>query len=367
LTPESQEMLQGYSWPGNIRELTSVVERAVMLASGTSVDIPAELLREGRRVGGYTLERQLGAGGMGEVWLGRHALLARPSAVKLIREEALKGDAEAQEILEQRFQREARATAQLRSPHTVELYDFGITEEGGFYYVMEYLSGVDLDSLVARFGPVSPARAVYLLRQACMSLGEAHLAGLVHRDIKPANLFVCQLGPHYDFVKLLDFGIVRTTAGPGPTETSAGQIKGTPTSLPPEVIKGEQATFASDIYGLGCVAYWLLSGQHVFDAPSLMALLVKHLSQSPEPLSVHRSDLPSELDELVLRCLAKDPADRPGNGFELSELLAAIPFENSWDNRLARKWWNENLPDTSESGPAGFYSETIVMNSGETG
>jgi serine/threonine protein kinase len=178
---------------------------------------------------------------------------------------------------------------------------------------------------------------------------------------------VCQLGPHYDFVKLLDFGIVRTTSGPGPTETSAGQIKGTPTSLSPEVIKGEQATSAADIYGLGCVAYWLLSGQHVFDAPSLMALLVKHMSQTPKPLSEHRSDVPNELDEMVLRCLAKDPGDRPGNAFELGELLASIPFRESWDNRLAENWWNENLPDTSESGQSGFYSETIVMNSGDTG
>ena len=185
LSPPSEEMLADYSWPGNLGELQSVVERAVVLATGTSVDIPTDLLREGRRVGGYTLERQLGSGAMGEVWLARHALLARPSAVKLIRQEAMQADSSAREMLEQRFQREAQVTSQLRSPHTVELYDFGVTEDGDFYYVMGYLNGVDLESLVTKYGPVEPARAVFLLCQACMSLGEAHSAGLVHRTPAP--------------------------------------------------------------------------------------------------------------------------------------------------------------------------------------
>ena len=140
------------------------------------------------------------------------------------------------ESLEKRVRREAEATARLRSPHTVELYDFGVTEDGDFYYVMEFLNGVDLDSLVTQFGAIDPARAVFLLCQACMSLGEAHQAGLVHRDVKPANLFACRLGPHYDFLKLLDFGIVRTTDSVSHTVTSAGQITGTPTSIAPEVV-----------------------------------------------------------------------------------------------------------------------------------
>ena len=237
-------MLADYSWPGNLGELQSVVERAVVLATGTSVDIPTDLLREGRRVGSYTLERQLGSGAMGEVWLARHALLARPSAVKLIRQEALQANSSAREMLEQRFQREAQATSQLRSPHTVELYDFGVTEDGDFYYVMEYLNGVDLESLVTKYGPVEPARAVFLLCQACMSLGEAHSAGLVHRDVKPANLFACRLGPHFDFLKLLDFGIVRTTSDAGQSVTSAGQLKGTPTSCSASPSVGRQTDSA---------------------------------------------------------------------------------------------------------------------------
>ena len=366
LSRDSEKMLLHYSWPGNLEELQSVIERAVVLAQGTSVDVPADLLREGRRIGGYTLERQLGSGAMGEVWLGRHALLARPSAVKLIRQEALQGDSNTQAILEQRFQREAQATSQLRSPHTVELYDFGITEDGGFYYVMEYLNGVDLDSLVTKFGPVDPERAVYLLRQACLSLGEAHQVGLVHRDVKPANFFACRLGPHFDFLKLLDFGIVRTTTDVSQTVTSVGQIRGTPTSLSPEVIEGKDAGFEADIYGLGCVAYWLLSGQHVFDAPNAVALLVQHVSKMPKPLSEHRSDLPGPLDELVLSCLRKEPSERPSSAFELGERLASIPFENGWSNRRAQTWWNHNVSDQGESTSKDGLSETMVFDSSDT-
>ncbi|MEK6235953.1 MAG: sigma 54-interacting transcriptional regulator, partial [Planctomycetales bacterium] len=206
LSADSRERLMCYSWPGNLAELQSVVERSVVLSSGSEAVVPPELLREGRRIGEYTLVRQLGAGAMGEVWLAHHSMLVRPSALKLIRQEALEpsdDEGPSPDVLIERFRREAQATARLRSPHTVELYDFGATDEGGFYYVMEYLDGVDLDFLVKKFGPISPARSICLLRQACMSLAEAHDAGLVHRDVKAANLFVCQLGPHFDFVKLL--------------------------------------------------------------------------------------------------------------------------------------------------------------------
>ena len=366
LNSHSEEMLSHYSWPGNLGELQSVVERAVVLATGTSVDIPEDLLREGRRVGGYTLERQLGSGGMGEVWLARHALLARPSAVKLIRQQTLQEDSSAREMLEQRFRREAQATSQLRSPHTVELYDFGVAEDGDFYYVMEYLNGVDLESLVTKYGPVNPARAVFLLSQACMSLGEAHQAGLVHRDVKPANLFACRLGPHFDFLKLLDFGIVKRTGGADQTVTAAGHLKGTPASLSPEVVQGEQAGFASDIYALGCVAYRLLSGKHVFEAPTIMATLIQHVSQPPKPVSEHRSDLPGQLDELVLRCLAKNPADRPDSAFELRERLVSIPLEDPWDQRRAEAWWNENVPEIDDDASTESVSETMVWGQGDT-
>jgi serine/threonine protein kinase/CheY-like chemotaxis protein len=363
LTDEAVERLLQYSWPGNIRELQSVVERAVLLNNGTNLEIPEELLREGRRVGGYILQRRLGVGGMGEVWLAQHSLLARPSAVKLIRQSALRGDVNARAILKERFQREANATSQLRSPNTVELYDFGVTDDGDFYYVMEYLNGVDLYSLVNDFGPVDPARAVFLMTQACMSLGEAHLAGLVHRDIKPENLFACQLGTQFDFLKLLDFGIVRDTVGIDKTETSTGQIKGTPSSISPEAAQGEQVSFASDIYGLGCVTFWLLTGRHVFEAPSIMALLLQHVSKQPQPPSDFSPNIPIELDELVLRCLAKNPADRPRDGLELAELLATIRFEQPWDNRRAQTWWDVNLPFGDQ---AASRDETAFVSSSET-
>ncbi len=359
LSRQAKESLEQYSWPGNIRELRSVVERAVLLSSGTLVEVPEELLRERRRVGGYTLERRLGAGGMGEVWLAQHSLLARPSAVKLIRQSALHRDADSREMLEERFQREAMATAQLRSPNTVELYDFGVTDEGDFYYVMEYLQGVDLHSLVEQFGPLPAERVGYLLAQACLSLGEAHLMGLVHRDVKPENLLACQLGTEYDFLKLLDFGIVRTTTNLDQTQTE--QIKGTPNCMSPEAAQGEQVTYASDIYGLGCVAYWLLTGRQVFEASTIMSLLLQHVSKQPQPPSDVRSDVPQELDELVLSCLAKNPNDRPSNALELGERLTEIRYEQHWDNRQAQLWWNANLPlDDQVADDATQHSRSVL-------
>jgi serine/threonine protein kinase len=363
---DSEKLLAAYSWPGNLGELKSVVERAVMLSKGSVVEIPPELLQEGRRVGGYSLQRQLGSGAMGEVWLAQHSLLARPAAVKLIRQEALQGDAKVRETLEKRFRREAEATAQLRSPHTVELYDFGVTEDGDFYYVMEFLHGLDLDSLVTKFGPVDPARAIFLLRQACMSLGEAHDAGLVHRDIKPANLFTCRLGPHYDFLKLLDFGIVRTTDNASHTVTSPGELKGTPNSLAPEVIQGEEAGAAADLYGLGCVAYWLLTGQHVFEAPHLMALLMQHMSKPPKALSEHRSDLPDELERLVLQCLEKDPSKRPTTAYDVEKGLSSIFFDDPWDIHHAAVWWKQSLSTAPDNAHPGAHSETIQLTAADT-
>ncbi|MEM8666054.1 MAG: protein kinase [Planctomycetota bacterium] len=362
LSSEAIDRLLHYSWPGNIRELHSVLDRSIMLATGSVLEIPEELVREGRRVGGYTLQRRLGQGGMGEVWLAQHSLLARPSAVKLIRQSSLNKDADTREMLEERFEREARATAHLRSPHTVELYDFGVTDEGDFYYVMEYLSGINLHSLVAQYGLLPVERTVYLLKQACISLGEAHQAEMVHRDIKPANLFVCKLGTQFDFLKLLDFGIVRSTEGKEEeTSPAAGVIKGSPSSMSPEVVKGGEATTLSDIYGLGCVAYWLVTGHQVFDAGSVMGMLLKHASQAPKPPSEWNPELPKEIDEVILKCLAKDPADRPNDVSELARLLERIPVKADWGNQQARTWWESTLPDIDVSSASGDTS--IEMDS----
>ena len=238
VSTESMRRLETYMWPGNVRELRSVLERAVLVCRSTLLEIDEELLDEGLTVGSYRLVTPLGSGGMGQVWLGRHRLLARPAAVKLIRHDARPGLAEEQ--LVRRFQREAQVTAGLRSPHTVQLYDFGVNDSGSFYYVMELLEGLDLHQIVTRFGPQPAERVTMLLRQACRSLAEAHEHGLVHRDIKPANLFVTRLGSEYDYLKVLDFGIVKDQPGQDATIlTSEGILQGTPAFMAPELISGE--------------------------------------------------------------------------------------------------------------------------------
>ena len=212
-----------------------MLERAVLVSRSTRLEIDEELLDERLAVGSYRLVSRLGSGGMGEVWLGRHRLLARPAAVKLIRHDPRPGSGRDQ--LVRRFQREAQVTAELRSPHTVQLYDFGVNDSGSFYYVMELLDGLDLNQIVTRFGPQPAERVAMLLAQACRSLAEAHDLGLVHRDIKPANLFVACLGPEYDYLKVLDFGIVKDRPGPeAMLLTAQGMVHGTPAFMAPEIV-----------------------------------------------------------------------------------------------------------------------------------
>ena len=243
-------------------------------------------LKNAREIGSYKLIERIGAGGMGEVWRAQHRLLARPAAVKLIRSSMLGESQRAREVLARRFEREARETAALGSIHTVDVYDFGVTEEGDFYYVMELLEGLSLERLVEEFGPVDPARAVYLLRQVCHSLGEAHARGLIHRDVKPANIMVCRLGPDDDFVKVLDFGLVKHTAA-GRTVTMLsmeGTVVGTPSYMAPEIALGHSDVDGrADIYSLGCVAYYMLTGQHVFSADTPVATALAHVHNAPIP------------------------------------------------------------------------------------
>lgn len=300
-------------------------------------------------MGQYELERRIGQGGMGEVWLARHRMLARPAAIKLIRPEML-GDSEraqARRLLE-RFEREARVTASLGSPHTVELYDFGITDDGTFYYVMEYLDGRDLETLVRSYGPLPAERVVYLLRQACESLAEAHAHGLIHRDIKPANLYACRMGRSCDFVKVLDFGLVKPMVG-GPEMTALtqeGTPAGTPAFMAPEMALDEGTIDArSDIYALGCVAFWLVTGQYVFVRDNAVAMAVDHVKTAPQPPS-RRTEIavPLELDALVLRCLEKDPARRYASAEELADAFDAVPLEGRWTEKRAAEWWRLHLP-----------------------
>jgi len=304
----------------------------------------------GHEMGSYNLEEMLGRGGMGEVWKASHRLLARSAAIKLIRADNLGSDA--REWLK-RFEREARATAGLRSPHTVDIYDYGTTEDGTFYYVMELLEGFDLETLVTEFGAVPPERAVHILSQACHSLAEAHQGGLIHRDVKPANIYVCRYGLDWDFVKLLDFGLVKTTGVPDDRRqlTLAGVIAGTPQYMPPEIGMGNpDIDWRADIYALGCVGYWLLTGQAVFDGATPMQIVMAHVQTAPVPLSQRASQkVPRELEQLVMACLRKDPNDRPQTMQELATALKAIALEHPWTQERARRWWFEHAGAVSRT------------------
>jgi len=310
-------------------------------------------LKKAREIGSYELIEPLGEGGMGEVWKAKHRLLVRPAAVKLIRPDTLGPDQGTRRAVLRRFEREAQATAGLGSPHTVELYDFGIAEEGSFYYVMELLKGLNLDSLIKRFGPIPPARTIYLLRQVCHSLRDAHEYGLIHRDVKPANIFTCHIGPDYDFIKVLDFGLVKWESAPPRDETRLtveGVATGTPAFMAPEMATGkEDLDGRVDIYGLGCVGYWLLTGLLVFEGKTALELVVQHLHAQPVPPS-HRTELkiPEPLEQIILSCLEKKPARRPATASELSDLLASCETGDAWDQKEARKWWEVHFPHAEE-------------------
>jgi DNA-binding NtrC family response regulator len=346
LSEESLARLKNYRWPGNIRELRNVLGFALSTSQGPVLEIGEQLLDNNLRVGSYSLIERLGSGGMGDVWLARHQLLARPAAVKIVREAAL-GGGEDGHVRRQRFAREARATSELQSAHTVQLYDFGVTEGGGFYYVMERLRGMDLKRLVERHGPLSPERVVFLLKQACLSLSEAHALGLVHRDIKPANLFACRLGSEFDFVKVVDFGVVSRNAREAAAQiTTAGMILGTPAFLAPELMSGPAFDGRADIYALGCVAFWLLTGRPPFEADDAMTILMHH-AQTPAtaPSTMSEEPIPAQMDALVLECLEKDPSRRPGTADLLWDRLDRVPLAAEWNQRRARTWWEMHEPE----------------------
>jgi len=307
-------------------------------------------LRKAREMGSYQLVELLGHGGMGEVWRAQHRLLARSAAIKLVRPEVLGAGSDTDaKLVHRRFEREAQATAALSSPHTIRLFDFGVTNEGTFYYVMELLSGRDLESLVREFGPLPADRAIFLLRQVCHSLADAHARGLVHRDIKPANIYVCRMGLEYDFVKVLDFGLVkfRNRDATSTLMTAEQPTTGTPAYMAPEVILGTgDVDRRADVYALGCVAYFLLTGQLVFEADTPMKILMQHVQARPVPPS-QRTELriPQELDEFVLACLEKEPDKRPQDAEQLLRIACGCHACEGWTNDAARSWWEQHLPD----------------------
>ncbi|MEQ1908083.1 MAG: serine/threonine-protein kinase [Vicinamibacterales bacterium] len=321
-------------------------------------------LREAQDMGSYHLEELLGRGGMGEVWRASHRLLARSAAVKLVRPELVGAATVADaDTLIRRFHREAQATAALNSPHTIRLFDFGVTNDRTFYYVMELLAGCDIESLVRSTGPLPAERVMFLLRQICHSLAEAHSQGLVHRDITPRNIYVCRMGLDYDFVKVLDFGLVSFSdrRSTGESILNGGHIAGTPAFMAPEVVLEGAVDARTDIYALGCVLYFLLTGELIFEADTPMKMFVQHLRSNPVPPS-ERSELPipAGLDALVMACLEKDPALRPQTIAEVQARLEHIKMAPTWTNGMARDWWNEHLVELSSR--AAELSTTMPPN-----
>jgi tRNA A-37 threonylcarbamoyl transferase component Bud32 len=335
--PASNVLLMHY--PDYLMVGVSVVISHVVTGLGQQV-------AKAREMGSYQLGDLLGRGGMGEVYHATHRLLARPAAIKLIRPEMLgAGDGAAAQLAVKRFRREAEVAASLRSPHTVELYDFGVTDDQTLYFVMELLDGMTLESLVRQHGPIPASRVIYILRQVCESLEEAHTRGLVHRDIKPANIHVGRLGLQHDFVKVLDFGLVKSVAGATGEHslaTAAGLTPGTPAYMAPEMALGDTVDGRADLYALGCVAYYLLTGALVFEADNGLQMIAKHLRAEPVPPSQRTPlPIPAALECLVLACLAKKPDDRPHSASELARSLAAIKGE-PWSEGQAMEWWKAN-------------------------
>jgi serine/threonine-protein kinase len=306
-----------------------------------------ELLRA-RQMGSYELKELLGRGGMGEVWQASHRMLRRPAAVKLIRPEALgASNTEGSDTVVRRFEREAQATAELHSQHTIRLYDFGATEEGTLFYVMELLNGLNLTTLVERFGPQPASRAAHLLLQACDSLWDAHQSQLIHRDIKPANIYTCCHGHVLDFVKVLDFGLVKFSDGQRDEQTAmtqAGVLTGTPAFMAPEMAQEGKADARSDLYALGCVGYWLLTGQLVFEHDTPLQMALAHIQEAPVfPSQRTEIDVPPQLEMVLLSCLEKDPAHRPQTARELALSIEACGCHKEWTADRAKEWWQTHM------------------------
>jgi len=330
------------------------------------------------RLGQYVLEEKIGAGGMGVVYRARHAMLRRPTAIKLL-DPARAGDDSLA-----RFEREVRTTSRLTHPNTVAVYDYGRTQDGTFYYAMELLDGLTLEQLVRFAGPLPPGRVIKLLDQICGSLSEAHEAGLVHRDVKPANIMICERSGSFDVVKVLDFGLVkemdRTDVGAhtrrslapdaDPLKTEANVVMGTPLYLAPEAIRRRPVDARTDLYAVGCVAYYLLTGTDAFAGPNLDAVLESHVERKPESPSArlrehhpeHRG-VPEDLELIVLACLAKVPSDRPQSARELRAALLACTDRASWSEEDARAWWQakpsqERATRELENAP----TETLIID-----
>jgi serine/threonine-protein kinase len=294
---------------------------------------------QARQMGQYKLKQLLGSGGMGDVYLAEHQLMKRPCAIKVIRPEKA-GDPK---VLA-RFEREVQATAKLSHWNTVDIFDYGRTDDGMFYYVMEYLPGMNLSELVKRFGPLPASRSIYLMRQACDALQEAHDVGLIHRDLKPVNIFAAVRGGVYDVSKLLDFGLAKPLADFDTAQlTQEGSITGSPLYMSPEQATGDREPDArSDIYCLGAVFYYILTGHPPFENDKPLKVLISHAHEMPQPPSHWRPELSEEIDMIVMRCLQKNPDDRYQSATELATALADCEEANDWTRADAKRWWHQN-------------------------
>jgi eukaryotic-like serine/threonine-protein kinase len=333
------------------------------------------------RLGQYTLEKKIGEGGMGVVFLARHALLRRPTAIKLLHA-ATSGT-----LGQLRFEREVQLTSGLSHPSTVAIYDYGHTPNGVFYYAMEYIDGVTLEELGLRYGPQPPGRVIHILRQMCGALHEAHQKGLIHRDVKPANAILCERGEVGDIVKVLDFGLAKELGARSPQgldeggelngvrspgETQAGVVSGTPQYMAPEAIRSPAEVDArTDLYALGCVGYFLLTGTEVFPGSSVTDVCSHHLVDAPEPPSERLRDIapesmtaPNDLERAILQCLEKEPARRPPDARAFAEVLAACASAGDWTEGKSREWWKAHRASPRARAPltdgAGFAPTLAV-------
>lgn len=337
---EGLELLASHKWPGNFRELETVLNHSVANSTTSTIKIDASLLQDGIPIGRFRLSRRIGKGGFGEVWKAKHESLACPAAVKILNKDAKKMDERAME----RFSREARITAQLTSPHTVKLLDFGMADDGRLYYAMELLDGLSLGDFFEVFGTMPPARLAKIFLQACYSLAEAHESGLVHRDIKPDNLLMCRCGTQHDFLKVVDFGLVHHTDPAQERLTAESLAVGTPGFIAPEMIIAEDTIGTpADMYCLSSTAYFLLTGRPVFEDRSMLGLVKAHADKKPTPVQEIQPLLPDILSQLVDRGLEKEPAKRPTAKEWIAE-LAGDPLLDDWTDEDANQWWDQHRP-----------------------
>lgn len=355
-------VLEATAIGGQMASFQNVVSNSLFLLIGAALSIFSAHVLNGmrkdvsaaRRLGRYRLLEKLGEGGMGEVYLAEHELLKRPCALKLIN-----ADLEDNTIALARFEREVQATAMLSHPNTIEIYDYGRADDGTFYYVMEYLPGMSVAELVHRDGPLPPGRAVYIMRQACGSLAEAHRLGLIHRDLKPGNILVAILGGKCDVAKVLDFGLVKLTdpaSQQAPQLTAQYTVSGSPSYMSPEqAMATKEIDGRSDLYALGAILYFMLTGKPPFERDSSMSLMIAHTSEPVRPPSELQPGIPADLEAVVLRCLAKAPADRYPDARSLAAALGNCACAADWDEARAEQWWLEqsakHTPPHHDSAP----------------